>query len=123
LLWPENGILRKEDVRRIYDGSIFFDLAKKHQPKLARASSSGYWPNLGVVPGMLLIGGAAATMILSIVAFLGVAVPSILLSGVGAVTLISLVVTLLSTAVHSKQLLGAAVAIGASIFVMLLRRR
>jgi hypothetical protein len=123
LLWQENGILRKEDVRRIYDGSIFFDLAKRHQPKLARENTSGYWPNLVVIPGMLLIGGAAATMILSIVTFLGVAIPGILLSSVGAVTLISLIVTFLSTAVHSKQLLCVAVVIGISVVIVLLRRR
>lgn len=29
LLWPEDGIMRKEDVRRVYDGSIFWDLAEK----------------------------------------------------------------------------------------------
>ncbi|KAG0270287.1 hypothetical protein DFQ27_009079 [Actinomortierella ambigua] len=29
LLWPEDGIMRKEDIRRIYDGSIFFELAER----------------------------------------------------------------------------------------------
>jgi hypothetical protein len=109
-------------LRRVYDGSIFFDLARQHQPELAKASSSGYKPNLVVVPGMLLIGGAAATMILSIVTFLGVAVPSILLTGAGAVTLISMVVALLSIAIHSKLLLSAGAGIVISMMFMLLSR-
>ncbi len=29
LLWPEDGIMKKDDVRRVYDGSIFFDIAAK----------------------------------------------------------------------------------------------
>lgn len=28
--------MRKEDIRGVYDGSIFFKLAKKHSEKLAR---------------------------------------------------------------------------------------
>jgi len=116
LLWPQDGILNKEELRRVYDGSIFFDLAKNHQPGFAKASSSGYKSNLVVVPGMLLIGAAAATMILSVVTFLGVAVPSILLTGVGAVTLISFAAMLLSIVVHSKLLLGAAAATAIVVF-------
>ncbi|KAG6011194.1 hypothetical protein E4U54_008223 [Claviceps lovelessii] len=27
LLWPEDGKMHKEDVRRVYDGSIFYDMA------------------------------------------------------------------------------------------------
>ncbi|KAG6015087.1 hypothetical protein E4U41_004707 [Claviceps citrina] len=27
LLWPEDGKMKKEDVRRVYDGSIFYDIA------------------------------------------------------------------------------------------------
>lgn len=31
LLWPADGIMRKEDIRRIYDGSIFWDVAEKRE--------------------------------------------------------------------------------------------
>jgi len=31
LLWPTDGIMRKEDIRRIYDGSLFWDLAEKRE--------------------------------------------------------------------------------------------
>ena len=31
LLWPEDGIIKKEDVRRIYDGSIFFHIASQRK--------------------------------------------------------------------------------------------
>lgn len=33
LLWPEDGILRKDDVRRIYDGSIFQFKADEYAEK------------------------------------------------------------------------------------------
>ncbi|RPD77321.1 Caleosin-domain-containing protein [Lentinus tigrinus ALCF2SS1-7] len=29
LLWPEDGVMRKEDIRRVYDGSIFVDISSK----------------------------------------------------------------------------------------------
>ncbi|KAH9858578.1 Caleosin-domain-containing protein [Lenzites betulinus] len=29
LLWPEDGVLKREDVRRVYDGSIFHEIAMK----------------------------------------------------------------------------------------------
>jgi len=29
LLWPEDGRMKKEDIRRIYDGSIFYELAAR----------------------------------------------------------------------------------------------
>ena len=106
----------------MYDGSIFFDLAKNHQSEFVKASSSGYKPNLVVVPGMLLIGAAAATTILSVVTILGVAVPSILLIGAGAMTLISFVAMLLSVVVQKKLLLGAVAATTISITVVLFNR-
>lgn len=34
LLWPEDGIVRQEDVRRVYDGSIFPELASKRTGKM-----------------------------------------------------------------------------------------
>jgi len=34
LLWPEDGIMKKEDIRGIYDGSIFYKKAEEvHQRK------------------------------------------------------------------------------------------
>ena len=33
LLWPEDGIMRKDDVRRIYDGSIFQFKADEYAEK------------------------------------------------------------------------------------------
>ncbi|KAL7789023.1 Caleosin domain-containing protein [Trichoderma ceciliae] len=35
LLWPEDGRMRKEDIRKIYDGSLFYEIAKerKHPSK------------------------------------------------------------------------------------------
>ncbi|KAF9184226.1 hypothetical protein BGZ51_003471 [Haplosporangium sp. Z 767] len=37
LLWPEDGVMRKDDIRRVYDGSIFFELAEKKKQKEAAA--------------------------------------------------------------------------------------
>ncbi|KAF9271633.1 hypothetical protein BGZ68_003278 [Mortierella alpina] len=33
LLWPEDGVMRKEDIRRIYDGSLFYEVAAKRKVK------------------------------------------------------------------------------------------
>ncbi|KZT11008.1 Caleosin-domain-containing protein [Laetiporus sulphureus 93-53] len=33
LIWPEDGIIKKEDVRRVYDGSIFAELSLKRSGK------------------------------------------------------------------------------------------
>jgi len=33
LIWPEDGVMRKEDIRGIYDGSIFYRKAQEHQRK------------------------------------------------------------------------------------------
>jgi hypothetical protein len=33
LLWPEDGIIKKEDVRKVYDGSIFYEIAEKRGNK------------------------------------------------------------------------------------------
>ncbi len=32
-LWPADGILRKEDVRKVYDGSIFYEAAEENKRK------------------------------------------------------------------------------------------
>lgn len=40
LLWPEDGVVMKEDARRVIDGSIFHDItmeAQKNKKKSARA--------------------------------------------------------------------------------------
>ncbi|KAL8722111.1 MAG: hypothetical protein Q9225_001355 [Loekoesia sp. 1 TL-2023] len=36
LLWPEDGIMKKEDVRGIYDGSIFYKRAQETKTKRAK---------------------------------------------------------------------------------------
>ncbi|KAE8442095.1 hypothetical protein EG329_003853 [Mollisiaceae sp. DMI_Dod_QoI] len=33
LLWPEDGRMKKDDIRRIYDGSIFFEIAARREKK------------------------------------------------------------------------------------------
>lgn len=35
-LWPADGIIRKEDVRRIYDGSIFYEVAAARERNSGR---------------------------------------------------------------------------------------
>lgn len=40
LLWPEDGVVMKEDARRVIDGSIFHELtmqAQKNKNKSAKA--------------------------------------------------------------------------------------
>ena len=36
LLWPEDGVMRKEDIRRCFDGSIFQQKANEYAEKCAR---------------------------------------------------------------------------------------
>lgn len=36
LLWPDDGIVRKEDARRVFDGSIFQDKADEYQQRRRR---------------------------------------------------------------------------------------
>ena len=31
MLWPEDGVMKKDDVRRVYDGSIFFEIAERRE--------------------------------------------------------------------------------------------
>jgi peroxygenase len=33
MLWPEDGRMMKEDIRRIYDGSLFYELAARREKK------------------------------------------------------------------------------------------
>jgi hypothetical protein len=33
MLWPEDGRMRKEDIRGIYDGSIFYTIAARRAKK------------------------------------------------------------------------------------------
>lgn len=44
LLWPEDRIMRKEDIRKVYDGSIFYEIAERREnqsPQKQRARKSG----------------------------------------------------------------------------------
>ncbi|TKA62805.1 hypothetical protein B0A55_11249 [Friedmanniomyces simplex] len=36
LLWPEDGVMRKEDIRRVFDGSIFQQKADEYAEKCAK---------------------------------------------------------------------------------------
>lgn len=31
LLWPEDGRMMKEDIRKMYDGSLFYEIASKRK--------------------------------------------------------------------------------------------
>ncbi|RPA85679.1 Caleosin-domain-containing protein [Ascobolus immersus RN42] len=42
LLWPADGILKKEDVRRVYDGSIFYHIAEERKEKAKLAKGRGF---------------------------------------------------------------------------------
>lgn len=33
LIWPEDGHIQKEDVRKMYDGTLFFEIAEKYITK------------------------------------------------------------------------------------------
>lgn len=33
LLWPKDGRMKKEDIRGIYDGSLFFEIAARREKK------------------------------------------------------------------------------------------
>ncbi len=33
MLWPEDGEMKKEDIRRVYDGSIFYTIANRRARK------------------------------------------------------------------------------------------
>lgn len=35
-LWPEDGRMKKEDIRRVYDGSIFFEFERQEKERKAR---------------------------------------------------------------------------------------
>ncbi len=36
VVWPEDGVMRKEDVRRVFDGSIFEKRAREYEAKQKR---------------------------------------------------------------------------------------
>ena len=49
LLWPEDGIMRKEDIRGVYDGSIFYKKAEEYERKkkmMQREQRRGISPKL-----------------------------------------------------------------------------
>ena len=48
LLWPDDGIMRKEDIRGVYDGSIFYKKAEEHgrRKKLEQEQRKGTSPRL-----------------------------------------------------------------------------
>lgn len=48
LLWPEDGIMRKEDIRGVYDGSIFYKKAEDYERKknMRQEQRKGTSPNL-----------------------------------------------------------------------------
>ena len=33
LIWPDDGVMKKEDIRGIYDGSIFYKKAEEYKRK------------------------------------------------------------------------------------------
>lgn len=37
LLWPEDGVMRKDDVRRVFDGSIFVEKAEQYRGRGKKA--------------------------------------------------------------------------------------
>jgi hypothetical protein len=37
LLWPDDGVMKKDDIRRIFDGSIFYEIADRRESKAQRA--------------------------------------------------------------------------------------
>ncbi|KAK4693992.1 peroxygenase, partial [Lecanoromycetidae sp. Uapishka_2] len=49
LLWPEDGIMKKEDIRGVYDGSIFYKKADEYQQKQARRRQE----QKGTSPGLV----------------------------------------------------------------------
>lgn len=48
LLWPDDGIMRKEDIRGVYDGSIFYKKAEEHEQrkKMRQEQRKGTSPRL-----------------------------------------------------------------------------
>ncbi|KAG0262633.1 hypothetical protein BG011_009940 [Mortierella polycephala] len=42
LLWPEDGVMHKNDIRRVYDGSIFYELAEKQRLNNAAAAKKDH---------------------------------------------------------------------------------
>ncbi|KAF2489485.1 Caleosin-domain-containing protein [Lophium mytilinum] len=39
LLWPDDGVMKKDDVRRIFDGSIFYQKAEEYRGKKLKGGS------------------------------------------------------------------------------------
>ncbi|KAH7317639.1 Caleosin related protein-domain-containing protein [Rhexocercosporidium sp. MPI-PUGE-AT-0058] len=41
LLWPDDGRMKKEDIRRIYDGSLFFEIAARREKRGSQRMING----------------------------------------------------------------------------------
>ena len=42
LLWPDDGIMKKEDIRGVYDGSIFYRMADEHAKRTWNVQKKGW---------------------------------------------------------------------------------
>ncbi|PBP28437.1 caleosin domain containing protein [Diplocarpon rosae] len=41
LLWPEDGRMKKDDIRRIYDGSLFFEISERRRKQATPKETNG----------------------------------------------------------------------------------
>ncbi|GAA5878394.1 hypothetical protein JCM8547_007906 [Rhodosporidiobolus lusitaniae] len=50
LIWPKDGVMRKEDWRTVYDGSIFFAVADRERQR--RAKHGAWYDFVPILPGL-----------------------------------------------------------------------